>query len=123
MTISNTKLRKRIEKKNSPKVVETLMFAKKNKEWNDIAKIISSSRRKYSYINLKEIEEKTSAGDTVVIPGKVLGKGNVSKKIRICALWFSESAREKLKENKGEIVTILEEIKKNPKAEGVKILR
>lgn len=74
-------------------------------------------------MNLKDIEKVTTEGDTVVVPGKVLGSGNVNKKVRICALNFSESAKEKLKESKGEIVTIIEEIKKNPKAEGIKILR
>ena len=54
--------------------------------------------------------------------GKVLGSGEISKKIRICALHFSESARGKLEKSKSEIVTILEEIKKNPKAEGVRVL-
>jgi large subunit ribosomal protein L18e len=121
--ISNTRLSKRIGKKKDPEVVETLMLAKKNKAWNKVGGIISSSRRKYSGINLKEIDEKTTAGDTVVVPGRVLGKGEISKKVRVCAMGFSGSAVEKLKSSKGEIVTISEEIKKNPKAEGVKILR
>ena len=70
-----------------------------------------------------EIENKTEVGDTVVILGKVLAKGEVTKKIRICALSFSEKARERLKKSKSESLTILHEIKINPKAEGIKILR
>ena len=121
--ISKTKIKKRLKRKADKYIVETVNAAKKNKEWNKLAQIISSSRKKYSSVNLKEIEKETKEGDTVIIMGKVLGLGDVTKNIRICALNFSESAREKLKENKSEVVTILEEINKNPKAQGVKILQ
>ena len=121
--ISKTRIKKRLKRKVDKYIVETVNAAKKNKEWNKLAQIISSSRKKYSSVNLKEIEKETKEGDTVIIMGKVLGLGDVTKKIRICALNFSESAREKLKENKSEVVTILEEINKNPKAQGVKILQ
>jgi len=121
--ISKTKISKRMKRKTHSEIVETVNAAKKNKEWNKIAQLISGSRRKYSSVNLKEIEKQTKEGDTVLILGKVLGSGNVKKKVRVCAINFSESAKEKLKENKGEIVTILEEINKNPKAEGIKVLR
>ena len=121
--ISKTRIKKRLKGKVDKYIVETVNAAKKNKEWNKLAQIISSSRKKYSSVNLKEIEKETKEGDTVVIAGKVLGLGDVTKKIRICALNFSESAREKLKENKSEVVTILEEINKNPRAQGVKILQ
>ena len=40
----------------------------------------------------------------------------------MCALGFSLAAREKLKKTKSEVVSINEEIKKNPKAEGIRIL-
>jgi len=120
---SKTKIKQRMKEKTNTDIVETIKEAKKNKEWGKIAQIISASSKKYSTFNLKHIEKETKEGDTVVIPGKVLGSGNVTKKVRVCALNFSESARDKLKENKGEIITILEEIKKNPKAEGIKILR
>ena len=40
----------------------------------------------------------------------------------VCAMNFSETAVEKLEEVKGERVILLEEIKKNPKAVGIKFL-
>jgi len=121
--ISERKLKERTRKKTSPLVIETISAAAKNKSWYDVRRILASSTRKLSSVNLFEIDKETAEGDTVVIPGKVLSKGEVSKKIRICALSFSEKAREKLKESKSEVVSILEEIKKNPKAEGIKVLR
>ena len=121
--MSNNKIQKRIGRKTSPEVVEISLNAKKNKSWNEIGKIISGSKRNYSALNLSEIDKKSSEGDTIVVPGKVLSKGELTKKVRICAMGFSESAREKMKSSNSEAVLILEEMKKNPKAEGIKLLR
>lgn len=120
--ISKTKIGKRIGRKANKEIVEVIKEAKKNEGWMKIAQKISGSNRKYSSVNLKEIELETKVGDTVLIAGKVLSSGKITKKIRVCALGFSDNAIEKLGEHKCEIVTILEEIKKNPKAEGIKVL-
>jgi len=120
--ISKTKIKFNLKRKTNPEVSETLALALKNKNWLQIAKIISSSRRKYSKVNLLDIEKQTTTGDTVIVVGKVLGQGDVSKKIRVCALGFSKSALEKLKKTKSEVVSISEEIKKNSKAEGLKLI-
>jgi ribosomal protein L18E len=122
MDISKTKIKFKAKKKTSPEVATALQLALKNKGWLKVAKLISSSRRKYLKINLSEIDENTKDGDTIVIVGKVLSLGNVTKKLRICAFGFSSPARDKLKKAKAEIVSISEEIKKNPKGEGIKII-
>ena len=81
------------------------------------------NKGKTRFFNLKQIENETSEGDTIVIPGKVLGSGEINKKIRICALYFSENAKKKLAINKSQVIRLIEEIKKNPKAEGVKLIK
>ena len=121
--ISKTKLFQRIEKKRNPEIIETIIACKKNGAWLKIGQIISNSRKKMPVVNLFEIEKESRDGDLIIVPGKVLGNGEITKKIRIAAMNFSESAREKLSKHKSEIVTILEEIKKNPKAGGMKILQ
>ena len=122
-TISKTTIKFNAKRKTNPLVSDTLNLALKNKNWLPIAKTIASSRRKYSSVNLSEIDRQTTAGDTVVVIGKVLGSGDISKKVRVCAFGFSSSALEKLKKSKSEPVSILEEIKKNTKAEGLKIIK
>lgn len=121
--ISRTKIKQRLEKKTNPIVKTTLSSGLKNEKWVPVIKIISGSTRKYASVNLQDIDKKTKLGDTVVIPGKVLAAGEISKKVRICSLSISVSAREKLKKTKSEYASIIDEIKINPKAEGIKIIQ
>ena len=120
--LSRTKLKKRTRRKTNPYLVETIRLALKHENWTPIVKILSGATRQHSSVNLSQIEEKTKLGDTVLILGKVLSEGNITKKIRICALSISYPAKEKLKSSKSEFATIAEEIKKNPKAEGVRVI-
>ena len=106
--ISKTKVKNRAKRKNDPEIVETVRNANDNPEWRKIAQILSGGRKNYSVVNLNRIENVSKIGDTVVVPGKVLGVGELTKKIRICALSFSESAKEKLKSVKTEMVSVLE---------------
>lgn len=122
MAVSNTSIGRRIPRKMDSYVVETILAAKKQPKWRKVAQRISGSRRKYLEINLHEINSKSSEGDTVVVTGKILSGGELTKKIRLCAMSFSESALAKMKISKSEAVKIIDEIKKNPKAEGVKII-
>ena len=120
---SKTKIEKQALKKRNPEIVETIRAAKKKEKWLKIAGILSGTRRKMPNLNLTEIDKDSKEGDTVVVPGKVLSQGEINKKIKVVALGFAEKAREKLMKSKSDPTTILEEIKKNPDAKGVKILR
>lgn len=120
--ISNTSISKRIPRKMDNYIVDTIFAAKKQKKWNKVAQMVSGSRRKYSAVNLNKIEKEAHDNHVIVIPGKVLGSGALTKKLKICALYFSNSALNKIKQNKGEAVKIIDEIKNNPNAEGVRIL-
>ena len=121
--ISKTKVNRKLARKTSSEIVETIIATKKHKAWLKIAHMISGPRRKQASVNLIDIDKETKEGDTVLIAGKVLGSGDVSKKIRVVALYFSEEARKKLKAKKCEVVSVREEVKVNPKAQGIKILR
>jgi len=118
---SKSKISKQIQKKSSPKLVETVLAAKKYENWLGVAEILSGPRRKMKEVNLGDLE-KAKEGETIVVAGKVLSKGEVSEKIKIAALNFSEKAKDKLKKAGCETLSILDEIKKNPDAEGIKIL-
>ncbi len=123
MTISRTKIGNRIKRKSDSDIVDTILEAKKNKGWMEIAQIISGSTRKYPSVNLKDINKKSADGDTIVIPGKVIGAGELNKRIKICAVKFSSSALDKMKTSKSEAVTLVDEIRKNPRAQGIKVIK
>ena len=120
---SKTLIEKQVARKRNPEIVETAIKAKKSEKWRKIAEILSRPRRLQIVKNLDEIDKESKEGDTIVIPGKVLGNGNISKKIRIAALSFSQEAEKKLKEKKCEMIKLAEEIEKNKKAEGIKVLK
>lgn len=122
MIKSKTKIEKQLQRKDSVKLIKTIIAAKKNKSWIKIAEILSGPRKNRTNLNLEEIDKKVKEEEVVVIPGKVLSQGSVNKKIKIIALNFSDKAKEKLLKSKCEISSIIEEIKKNPEGKGIKIL-
>lgn len=123
MTITKTKIKGRTNLKSNSNVQETIRLALKNKGWFKVAQILSASTKEYSSVNLMAIDKQTKQGEIVIIIGKVLSSGDLTKKVKIAALGISETAREKLKSTKSEFVSIMDEIKSNPKAEGVKLIR
>ena len=123
MVKTKTKIEKQLQKKRNPELVETVIAGKKKENWKEVVGIIVGSRKNWVKINLDKIDEKSQEGGVIVVPGKVLSQGEVNKKLKIAALGFSEKAKEKLLNAGCEVSTILEEIKKNPEAKGVKIIK
>lgn len=119
---SKTKIDMQLRNKTNPTLVETIMAAKKNDAWVEVGGKLSTSRKNRKSVNLKEINEQSKEGETIIIPGKVLSMGELNKKIKIAALDFSENAKEKIAESGSKVLPILEEIKNNPEAKGIRIL-
>ena len=122
---SKTKIEKQVQKKTNSTLVATIIAAKKHKNWLPVAQILSGSRRNQVALNLSEIDEllkDLKEVGTIVVPGKVLSQGELSKKIKIVALNFSGKAKEKLDKEKTPSSSIIDEIKKNPEAKGVRVL-
>lgn len=119
---TKTKISKQAERKTSNELVSTIFVSKKNNAWNEVASILSGPRRARLNLNLGEINKISKAGETIVVPGKVLSQGEMDKKIKVVALGFSEKARRKILSSKSEMESIFNEVKKNPSAKGVRIL-
>jgi large subunit ribosomal protein L18e len=114
--VSKTKIKQRTKKKTDKTLVETIISAKKQNP--ELASLLSSPTRKRVKKNLHEINEQAEEGETLIVPGKVLGIGELKKKVDIIALSFSESAIKKLDRQKIKTSTIKEEIGKGKKLEG-----
>ena len=71
--------------------------------WRDIATRIEASSSKYAEVNLSKINRYANNGETILVPGKVLGSGIIEASVKVAALNFSESAAKKLPERKGSV--------------------
>jgi len=91
--------------------------------WRDVADHLSSSRRRRVAVNLSRLNRHTRAKETVVVPGKVLGAGNLDHPISVAAFSFSTQARLKVAKAKGKCLSISELLKVNPKGSNVRIMK
>ncbi|MFA5061211.1 MAG: hypothetical protein WC494_02760 [Candidatus Pacearchaeota archaeon] len=116
--ISKTKIEKRTKHKTDSELVETIIKLKKTNPI--VAKELAKPKRRWSAINLKDID---MVDGNVIIVGKVLSAGELSKSKKIVAWSISKKALEKLKESKSNFTPIKDEIKKNPELKGYNILK
>ncbi len=123
MIKTKTKISLQVKRKRNPEVVETINAAKNNEKWIEVASLLTYPRRKRISLNLSELDRLVKDKETIIVPGKILSQGNITKSVKISALDFSEGAKQKLKESKTEFNTLMEEIKKNPSATGIRILK
>lgn len=89
--------------------------------WKDIAKRLEKSGKNYPQVNLDKIQKHLLDKETALIPGKVLGDGEI-KKMDIAAWKFSETAKKKIKKAGGKHYTIQELLQKNPKGKNLRII-
>lgn len=61
-----------------------------------VAKHLEKPRRRKAGVDVSKIEKLASQGESVVVPGKVLGNGDIEKKVDVYAWNYSSSAREKI---------------------------
>ena len=120
---SKSRIERKAKRKTSPSLMEAIRESKKLENWNQVSDLISSPKRKSIILNLSQINEMSKDGESVVVPGKVLSQGEIGKKIRLIALRFSKMAEEKLLKSKTEFSYIRDEIKKNPQAKNLRVLR
>ena len=93
------------------KELKTLSIKNKVGIWKAIAKELEKPTRNRRKVNLSKIDRIAKDKELIVVPGKVLGNGELKKDITIAAYQFSESAEQKVK-NK---LTIKELMSKDPK--------
>ncbi len=90
--------------------------------WRDVSKRLMAPQKNRVEKNLGDINRITKDGDVIVIPGKILGNGDLSKSITIASYAISKSAMEKLKASKIEHLTIEELVERHPEGSGVIIV-
>ena len=90
--------------------------------WRRIAADLQKPTRQRRTVNVYKIEQFARDGETIVVPGKVLSVGHLSKKVAVAAFTFSKEAEQKIKAAKGTVLSIQELLQKNPDGKKVRIL-
>ncbi|MGI0101480.1 MAG: 50S ribosomal protein L18e [Nitrosotalea sp.] len=103
---------------------ELKVASKKNKApiWLRLAEMALKPARTKRVLNLGQIDRSVNDNDIVVVPGKVLGTGNISHKITLCSFSISTTGAKKVIQSGGKIIDFAQMIKNNPTGKGVKII-
>lgn len=91
--------------------------------WRKVADELSRPKRQKVEVNLSKLDQYASDDATVIVPGKVLGAGALSKKLTVAAFSFSGSARKLIGAAGGKALTIDGLHKTNPDGRGIVILK
>jgi large subunit ribosomal protein L18e len=115
--------------KTNPRIINLISVLKEASRtneshvWREIAKRLESPNKNHAEVNISKINRYANEGETIIVPGKVLGTGVIEQPVKVAALQFSRSAEEKIGEAKGTCITIEELVRENPKGSRVRILR
>jgi large subunit ribosomal protein L18e len=90
--------------------------------WRAMEEELSGPRANRAEINVGKMAEITKAGEILVVPGKVLGTGNLGHKLTVCAYSVSEGAAKKIISAGGKVISFEELTKKHPDGRGVRVI-
>jgi large subunit ribosomal protein L18e len=90
--------------------------------WNSVAENLGKVNRDRAEVNLSDIERVAEDGDTVVVPGKVLGSGYLNKDVTVAAFKASNSAKNQI-QDKGEFMFIQDLVEENPEGTEVRVVK
>ncbi len=90
--------------------------------WLKVAEELEKPRRRRVAVNLSRINRSSREGEMVIVPGVVLGVGDVNKKLTVVAVRITRRALEKLKASNCQFMTIAEALKVNPEGSNVRVI-
>jgi len=103
-------------------IVQLSIVGNKSKAWLSVSRDLDKPSRNMRKVNLYKLEKHAKEDLFVVVPGKILGVGNLTKKLNIVCYQASESAIKKVNKVGGKIHYLSEYVKKNPEGKGIMIL-
>ncbi|MFH1257865.1 MAG: 50S ribosomal protein L18e [Candidatus Micrarchaeota archaeon] len=90
--------------------------------WGRAAFYLRKPTRQRVEVNLNRLGRVLNDGETALVPGKVLGIGEMRKKAKIAAFRFSKSALVKLKKGGAETMSIEKLVQLNAKGSKVRLI-
>ena len=102
----NPLLRKEIESLNKAGVEKPV--------WKAVAKGLNRPRSRRYEVDLTRLERFAEENDTIVVPGIVLGDGQIKKRLTVAAVRFSAEARKKIEKAGGKCLAIEDVSREEP---------
>ena len=90
--------------------------------WRDIALRLEAPMSHWAEVNVGKLSRYAKDNEVVVIPGKLLGAGEIAKKVTVAAFRFSGQAKEKVQKAGGQNMSIEELVAKYPEGSNVRIM-
>jgi large subunit ribosomal protein L18e len=90
--------------------------------WRYLEQEISRARSIRREVNISRLASVTKNGEIVVVPGKVLGLGEMDHKLTVYAFSFSERARKNITDVGGTVIGLDELIGSYPDGKGVRVI-
>jgi large subunit ribosomal protein L18e len=102
--------------------LRALSYKKKVKIWKDVASRLSKPSQNWAEVNVSRLARHCQKRDIVLVPGKLLGAGNIDIPVTVAAFHHSESARTKVEQAGGKVIGIEDLMKAKPDGSKVRIM-
>jgi len=84
------------------------------KVYRAVANKLSATASQRAQVNVGHIDRVATEGEVLIVPGKILGDGQISKKVTVVAFSASEGAKVKIEAAGGKFLTIKEHLATKP---------
>ena len=103
-------------------LTELEVTARESRFWHRVVKDLKRPSRQRKTVNLYKIARYARQGETILVPGKVLSVGEITKPVEVAAINFSAEAKKKITAARGKAFSIKELFQQNPQGKKVRIL-
>ncbi len=90
--------------------------------WDAVADRLERPRHQGTPVNVGHLDRLARAEETVVVPGKLLADGPLSKRLTVAAFSYSARARSKIHAAGGAALSLHDLLKSRPDGTGVRLL-
>lgn len=90
--------------------------------WRDIALRLEGPASHWAEVNVGKVDRHANEDDVIVVPGKLLGAGNLKKKVTVAAFRCTGQAKDKVASAGGRSLSLEELVENNPKGSKVRIM-
>ena len=118
----------RLIRKENPELLRTLLELGRAKRahkapiWGSVADRLNRPRHQVDPLNVGQIERLVAPNEIVVVPGKLLSEGRLTKPVTVAAFHYSAGARIKIAAAGGKALSIDELVKSHPEGKGVRLI-